>query len=30
MHFTPDEAASELDERDRALIHCLLQASVGR
>ncbi len=30
MHFTPDEPASELDERDRALIHCLLQASVGR
>jgi len=30
LHFTPDEAASELDERDRALIHCLLQASVGR
>ena len=29
-NFTPDEAASELDERDRALIHCLLQASVGR
>jgi N-acetylmuramoyl-L-alanine amidase len=28
MHFTPDEPASELNERDRALIHCLLQASI--
>ena len=28
-HFTPDEPAGELTERDRALIHCLLQASVG-
>ena len=29
MHYTPDEAANELAERDRALIHCLLQASAG-
>ena len=29
MHFTPDEPASELNERDRALIRCLLQAPMG-
>ena len=29
VHYTPDEPASELTERDRALIHCLLQTSVG-
>jgi len=29
MRYTPDEPAGELTERDRALIHCLLQASVG-
>jgi N-acetylmuramoyl-L-alanine amidase len=29
MRYTPDEPSSELGERDSALIHCLLQASVG-
>lgn len=30
MHYTPDEPATELTERDRALIYCLAQASLGR
>jgi N-acetylmuramoyl-L-alanine amidase len=29
-HFTPDDAASELSDRDRALIHCLARASLDR